>query len=171
MSSEMQASYQEEELQELASGVHGEIATTISGYLFMHLLQNDLGRLFDSSTTFLIAPNLPKREPDVAFVALERLPENVDDVVPVAPDLAVEIISGSDGWKEVVNKATTYLHTGVKVVWVVDPYTKAVFEFTPEHAEAFKTLRGEDELSCENVIPGFKLKVRQVFEKARRVRA
>ena len=54
---------QSQEFEKLASGIHGEIATTISGYLFIHLLQNDTGRLFDSSTTFQIDPDQPRREP------------------------------------------------------------------------------------------------------------
>ena len=160
---------QSQEFEKLASGIHGEIATTISGYLFIHLLQNDTGRLFDSSTTFQIDPDQPRREPDVAYVSLARLPENLDDTIPLAPDLAVEIISGSDDWKEVVNKALGYLRAGVKLIWVVDPYTRSVFVFTPAEGEAFATRRGEDELSGGDILPGFSLKVRLIFEKAKRI--
>ena len=169
MITETRYDVQSEELEKLASGIHGEIATTISGYLFIHLLQNDTGRLFDSSTTFQIDPDQPRREPDVAYVTLERLPENIDDTVPIAPDLAAEIISGSDDWKEVVGKALGYLRAGVKLIWVVDPYTRSVFVFTPAKGEAFDTMRGEDELSGQSVIEGFTLRVRQIFEKARRI--
>src|SRR5437868_2439411 len=99
MSVEAKVEVQEEELGKLASGIHGEIAVNISSPMWFFVKPKKLGRVFDSSTTFQIDPGLPKREPDVAFVKLARLPQNLDDAVPLAPDLAVEIISGSDDWK------------------------------------------------------------------------
>lgn len=154
----------QEETEKPASGIHGEIATTIVGFLFIYLRQNKTGRIFDSSTTFQPDPNLPRREPDVAFVKLERLPHNVDDTLPLAPDLAVEIISGSDDWKEIVNKASAYLQTGVRLVWVVDPYTQSVFVFRPATGIAFQTFRDQQELQDDDVLPGFRLKVSDIFE-------
>ena len=153
-----------EELEKLAGGMHGEIAVNISSPLWLYLRQKRLGRLFDSSTSFQTEPGGPKREPDVAFVKLERLPHTIDDTVPLAPDLAVEIISGSDDWKNVINKAASYLRAGVGLVWVVDPYTQAVFVFTATTWPDFDKLRGERELEGDPVLPGFRLKVRDIFE-------
>lgn len=164
MTLEAQVETEQGELVELASGIHGEIATTISGYIFMHQRTNKTGRVFDGRTTFEFSPSLPRKEPDVAFVKLERLPVNIDDTVPLAPDLAVEVISGSDDWKEIVNKVRVYLGAGVKLVWVVDPYTQSVFVFRPETGNDFQKLHAEDELDGEDVISGFKLKVRLIFE-------
>ncbi len=162
---ETNLSVEDEELEKVASGVHGEIATTISGYIFIYLLQNDVGRVFDGRTTFQIEPDQPKREPDVSFVKLERLPQNVDDTVPLAPDLAVEIISSRDDWKAIVSKAVNYLRVGVSLVWVVDPYSRSFFVFKPDGGAFFNTQRDQDELQGEPVLPGFRLKVSDIFRK------
>src|SRR5688572_11139303 len=120
-----------EEIANTASPLHGEISTTITGYLFMYLLQNNVGRVFDGRTTFELDPKLSKKEPDVSFIRRERLPRIVDDAfVKLAPDLAVEVISSNDDWKDVVTKAVTYLKLGVKLVWVIAPYTETAFIFT-----------------------------------------
>jgi Uma2 family endonuclease len=164
MTTETISTLQAEEIEEVASGLHGEIAVAMSSYLFNYVRPKKLGRVFDGRTTFELAPNSPKREPDVSFVTLERLPANIDDFIPFAPDLAVEVISGNDDWKAIVAKVDAYLQAGVRLVWVIDPYTHAVFVFRPTTGLVFQTMRDEEELDGEDVIPGFKLKVKALFE-------
>lgn len=153
---------QEQEIEEMATGENGEIASILNGYLFNHVYPNQLGRLFDGRTTFEMQPAATKREPDLAFVAAYRLPNRVRDVVKLAPDLAVEIVSPNDKFFEVEEKALEYLKSGVRLVWVISPLSKAVFVYHPD-VEVPDVIGLSDELDGENVIPGFKLKVSALF--------
>jgi len=45
---------------------------------------------------------------------------------PIAPDLAVEVVSPHDLYSEVEAKVNDYLGAGVSLVWVVDPPTRSV---------------------------------------------
>jgi hypothetical protein len=73
------------------------------------------------------------REPDIAFVRQDRIPENgvPDGYWPGAPDLAVEIRSPGDQRSEIAAKVADYLARGVRLVWVVDPKKKTVTSHTP----------------------------------------
>lgn len=157
-----QAPQEEEEIEKVAGGISGEIGSTLNGFLFAHVHPKKLGRLFNAQTDFLI-PGVGKRQPDVAFVTLERLPENVRDAVPLAPDLAVEVISKTDDFYQVDDKVDEYLRAGVRLVWIVRPIRKIIEVYHPGDRKP-TTLGIDDELDGEAVIPGFKLPVKALFE-------
>ena len=68
-------------------------------------------------------PGLPQRRPDVAYVSYERWPRQ--RMVPhteawdVVPNLAVEVVSPSNTWDEIVTKVAEYFRAGVECVWVI----------------------------------------------------
>jgi Uma2 family endonuclease len=63
------------------------------------------------------------RAPDVAFYATERYggPLRVGSL-PVAPTLALELLSPDDTWEAMAAKAAEYLRAGTSAVWVLDVY-------------------------------------------------
>ena len=79
----------------------------------------------------------------------------------LAPDLAVEVISPNDLASEVNEKIDEYLSAGVSLVWVIDPDSKTVSVYRKDGSTA--RLRESDELSGEDVIPGFSCKVNDIF--------
>lgn len=66
--------------------------------------------------------------PDLIYVSFDRLPESWDEnaACPVAPELAIEIISPGQTFGQMIQKASSYLAGGVLQVWVVDPTAKNV---------------------------------------------
>ncbi len=154
----------EEELLPMAGGVHGEIEAIVTIHLGNYVYENKLGRVFGSQTTFELPPVGRERQPDVAFVKLERLPVNVEGNVPLAPDLAVEVNSPTDDWSAVEKKVLDYLQGGVRLVWVISAVSQAVFIYHPASRLIPKVVGMGDELDGEEVIPGFKLKVSQLFD-------
>jgi len=82
------------------------------------------------------------RTPDVAFVSLDRLPGGRVPATPIpelAPDLAVEVISPTDthtGDPHTGTDAriTQYLASGVRVVWIIDPWMRTVTVYEPDGA-------------------------------------
>ena len=104
------------------------------------------------------------RIPDVSFISWERLPGRRVPHVPIAdlaPDLAVEVISPSNTAREMERKLQEYLAAGVRLVWYVYPEPQEVHVYT---AERHDVLTIEQELSGGDVLPGFALPLRQLFE-------
>ncbi len=61
--------------------------------------------------------------PDLLYVSYDRLPStwNENAACPVAPELAIEIISPGQSLGQLVVKAESYLKAGVQQVWILDP--------------------------------------------------
>jgi Uma2 family endonuclease len=78
------------------------------------------------------------------------------------PDLAVEVRSPSQSWKDLMDKVLEYLNMGVRTVWIVDPKVKRVTVFTPDHEP--QTFAAENELDGAPVLLGFRCKVAEFFE-------
>lgn len=65
---------------------------------------------------------------DAAFFSADTIARQSDEttVIEGAPVLAVEVLSPSDKVEEINEKITEYLACGVEMVWIVDPYMRAV---------------------------------------------
>ena len=64
-----------------------------------------------------------KRRLDLAFVSFARWAEDraapVEEAWDVVPDLAVEVISRSNSFTEVVDKLDDYFQAGVRLAWAI----------------------------------------------------
>ena len=143
-----------------AAIVHGEIGSNVHFLLASHVRENKLGRLYIAETTFQLSDRVVK--PDVAFVATDRLSEDKYKGMPIAPDLAVEIVSPTDKHYDVTEKALAYLKSGTRLVWVIEPVAKTVMVYRSE--TDFTLLTCEDTLTGEDVVEGFACPVVQLFE-------
>jgi len=101
--------------------------------------------------------------PDVGFVRAERAPtgEAREHVAQIPPDLAIEVVSPSDRVRDVNDKVERYLVAGVPLVWVFRPRRRTV---TVRRAgQVPVVLRDGDVIDGEDVLPGFRLAVSDVF--------
>ncbi|MFN0096249.1 MAG: Uma2 family endonuclease [Dehalococcoidia bacterium] len=65
--------------------------------------------------------------PDVSVTRRSRFPAGqTRGAVEVPPDLAIEVLSPSDGAGYVLDKVGFYLRAGTELVWVVDPEREVV---------------------------------------------
>jgi len=144
------------------------LATILSHLLEAYLEEHDLG--------FIVGADAPHRLqfqrvrlPDVAFVRYESLPppeQRKMPIAPWAPDLAVEILSESNRPGEMNRKLADYFNAGVRLVWYADPETRSVRVY---HAtDQVETLTEADELDGEDVLPGFRLSIRDWYARADR---
>jgi Uma2 family endonuclease len=104
------------------------------------------------------------RAPDVSFVSLTRLPGGKlpDEAIPhLSPDLAVEILSKSNTWKEIQRKLREYFENGVRLVWVVHPRKRCVDVYTS--AAEHRRVTAEQTLDGGDVLPGFRLPLAKLF--------
>ncbi len=141
---------------------HGKIILKIGAKLQYFLEKNLVGEAASGSTFELNPKNGPV--PDVAFVRTENIPADIDPTkaFPGAPDLAIEVMSPSDKWSQVIAKVHRYQAAGVKIIWVIDPFDQNVFVYYQNNRK--KVLGLDDELDGEDLLPGFKLAIKDLFE-------
>jgi Uma2 family endonuclease len=147
-----------------ANAKHGQIAIRITRKLLAYVDAKDAGELFAAETGFVLERNPDTvRGPDIMFLAKKRIPRGGirSEFLPVPPDLAVEVVSPSDPFSEVMKKAQSYTAAGVRLVWVVDPQTRQAHVFQP--GKPMATLSAQDSLSGEDVLPDFSLPLAEVF--------
>jgi Uma2 family endonuclease len=142
----------------------------VAGNLFvaltLFLREHPLGRAFTDNAGFRLpipdAEDDTVRSPDVAFVSFERLASVPVGFAPVAPDLAVDVISPGDTARDLDERLDDYFAAGTRAVWVIDPDRRAV----ALHSSTGPTrrLREHDTLDGGDVVPGFTLPVRALFE-------
>ncbi|MCH7976583.1 MAG: Uma2 family endonuclease [Bacteroidetes bacterium] len=65
-------------------------------------------------------------QPDIVFVARERLGILGEQEVEGAPDLVVEVLSRSTGTYDLTKKRSAYEEAGVAEYWIVDPESETV---------------------------------------------
>ncbi len=94
----------------------------------------------------------------------ERLPEGKPPVefINGAPDLAVEIVSPSENLADLHQKLREYFESGAQEVWLLFPETQEVHRYTG--LLKVEVLRRDDVLSSESLLPGFQVRVAELFE-------
>ena len=150
----------------VAAGLeHGEIAVNFSILMGAFIKANRLGRIVGTDSGIRLQRNPDTvREPDLAFISVERLPLNtrVQGYSEVVPDLVVEIVSPSDRPVAVNDKAEMWLRYGVRLVLLVDPDARTVTLLPADGAS--QTLTEGDTLTLDSVLPGFTCSVREIFD-------
>ncbi|MBD1889441.1 Uma2 family endonuclease [Trichocoleus sp. DQ-A3] len=103
--------------------------------------------------------------PDVTYISYERLPASWkrNEACPVAPELAIEIISPDQTIKEFEDKAKDYFDTGVLRVWIVDPEAISIRVFSPDKTSQLYT---DSAPIIDSLFPGLEITPKQVFEEA-----
>ena len=66
------------------------------------------------------------RKPDASYIRPGRLAVIPEGFLEIPPDLAVEVVSPTDRYREVEEKAEEFLEAGVVVVWVINPSNRSV---------------------------------------------
>ncbi|NJL84377.1 MAG: Uma2 family endonuclease [Chloroflexaceae bacterium] len=101
--------------------------------------------------------------PDLLYISCDRLTADweEDAPCPVAPELAIEIISTDQTFGQTAQKATDYLAAGVSRVWIVDPRAASITVFLPDAPPI--TYSGDTEIS-DPILPELRLTAAQVFD-------
>lgn len=142
-----------------SNALSSEIAILIAAALLAFVRPRKLGRVTGEGAGYIIAGR--KLSPDVAFVAADRqerlAPEGYN---PIAPDLAVEVISPTDRQPAIRRKLAIYAEANV-LVWLVDPQHKRVEVYAPDQPVAIVPVDGT--LDGGNVLTDFSLPIRDIF--------
>ena len=152
----------ERNVSEESSGVAMRI-----GYLLQ--LETDKSRearVYGSDLAYKCFAAWPRnyRRADVSLIRKARL-EGLDNpgMMPIPADLVIEVLSPNDEVYDVNKKVELYLSADFGLVWVVDPNARIVFVHRRDGTVA--KLHEGDEITGENVLPGFRCKVGEFFNR------
>ncbi|MHB1558036.1 MAG: Uma2 family endonuclease [Isosphaeraceae bacterium] len=147
----------------------GAESSWIGGMLYAILLHychtGRLGIVWPADNGYECFPHAPGlvRKPDVSFIRSGRLAGNrlPKGWIKIPPDLAVEVVSPNDTAGGLEEKLEDYRRVHVPLIWVIYPALRMVRVF--RHNGPTTDLREDDELSGEDVIPGFRCRLREVL--------
>lgn len=143
---------------------HGIVAMEVATLVSNHVRAHNLGYVLAAETGFFIAHNPDTvRAPEMAFISEHRFPNTGPSTKysEIAPDLLAEVVSPSDNAGEILEKVLEWLAFGMRLVWVVYPRTRTVTVY--RSLKDPRVLTSDDELSGEEVLPGFSCKVADLF--------
>ncbi|UOQ68261.1 Uma2 family endonuclease [Hymenobacter volaticus] len=125
----------------------------------------NLGEYFDSNTGFTL-PDTSVLSPDASWVSAEKwnalTTEQQDKFAPVCPEFVVELKSSSDSTKTLQAKMLDWLRNGVQLAWLVVPETETAYIYRPGQPEPEVVQGFDNELSGEDILPGFRLRLAEL---------
>jgi Uma2 family endonuclease len=126
--------------------------------------EHEIGWLLAADAGYQCFPHDPGmvRKPGASIVRRGRSP---GDVLPkgwsaMAPDLAIEVVSPNDRVSDLEEKLGNYRSAGVPLVWVIYPDSRTVWSTADG---LVSRLLEDDELSGEDVVPGFRCRIREIL--------
>lgn len=142
---------------------HEDIAAALLTAMRVHVRQHKLGSVCGSSLgCWMVSGNL--LSPDVAFIQKTRIPRGQDAVKRYfqgSPDLVVEILSPWDRTIRTHDKLVDYFDSGARLAWVINPEEKSALVY--RGTETHRLLCVTDVLDGEDVLPGFRLPLAELF--------
>jgi Uma2 family endonuclease len=159
-------------LVEKTMATYESVLAMMLGYLLnSYLEKNPRGVVAGEGGMLRILP-AKMRIPDVSFISSSRFPGAklpTDRVYQMAPDLAVEILSEGNTEGEMNLKLREYFEAGVRLVWYIDPRSRTAQVFTA--VDQSTTINENGLLEGRDVLPGFQLRLGELFERADRTAA
>lgn len=131
--------------------------------------QNQAGEVLCAPRDVVLAEN-EVYQPDIVFVARERLEISQEECVNGVPDLVVEVLSPSSAYYDLRKKFRTYEKYGVKEYWVVDPEEMSIEVYARQEGGLIRVARAEwdESIASAVVLPGFVCDVAAVFPRGRK---
>jgi Uma2 family endonuclease len=100
--------------------------------------------------------------PDITFVVLEKskLFDRKKRVQRFVPDLAIEIVSESDSFKNLLKKVDRYRKCGTQEAWIFDIDSRRAFLFSDKGDANLN----ENHQFQSSLIPGFSIRLGDLFD-------
>jgi Uma2 family endonuclease len=145
------------------STTHQRVSLNLEFILTDHIRRHRLGAILHAPIDVLLAPDTVL-QPDIVFVARERLSIITERAVEGPPDLVVEILSPNSRRVDRTAKMRVYARFGVRECWLVDPEAQS-FELLSLNGGAYVLAQAAsgDETASSDLFPGLTLALDQLF--------
>ena len=114
----------------MSSRSNFEISRQLGAWWIVH----ERGEVFDSSGGFYL-PDGSMLSPDAAYILPETLKGLTEDDLTgfprLCPDFVIELLSASDNLTATKVKMQRWIENGAKLAWLVDPYGRKVYVYSP----------------------------------------
>ena len=145
---------------------HQRVVLELALLLKQHVREHGLGEVFVAPFDVQLS-DYDVVQPDVLFIADDRL-RIVDEVnCKGAPDLVCEVLSESTRRTDLVRKRALYARFGVAEYWVLDPVIDQVQVFRPSGPGAYERAAelhaGTGDALSTPLLPGLALPVADLF--------
>jgi Uma2 family endonuclease len=151
------------EIYEVPSNAYASQLSALFVYFLLAFVKpRNLGHVTTEAGGYMVAGE--RYAPDAAYISRTKQPELArEGYNPNPPDLVVEVDYPStyESQRQLLIKISNYMAAGT-VVWVARPDSKTVAVYIP--GEPVKLLDIEDTLEGGDVLPGFILALKDVFE-------
>lgn len=138
-----------------SSGVGMRFGTLVGA----HIITHDLGIVTGPDGGYSLGQG--RYIPDFAFISkAKQNAYSADTWNRTSPDLVIEVLSPSNTRDEIEKKTNAYLAAGA-TTWIANPISKTIEVHAP--GQPRQLLGMDDILQGGDVLPGFKIAVREIF--------
>jgi Uma2 family endonuclease len=140
---------------------HNRIVQNLNADLVFYFRQRKSGEVLNPENLFAISPTT-RLAPDLAVILGDhRADLREAKVIPIIPEIAVEVLSPSETPRTIHRKMRQYFEAGVKEVWLIDPESRTAEVWTgPRLPE--REFADSDTLQSV-LLPGFELPLETLF--------
>jgi Uma2 family endonuclease len=142
----------------VSNNYSSQIGMLVGSRLTVFVYDRKLGYVTGADGGYIVSGE--RYIPDAAYVSKARQPKPSREAYnPIAPDLAVEVLSPSNTPSEMRIKMVNYLKAGT-ILWLVDPDAQQIEIFDPRNPTKVVGIEGTLD---SDLLPGFSLAVREIF--------
>lgn len=137
----------------------------LTSLLRLFVKQNDLGRVFSSPIDVILGRHTEAEtvvQPDILFIAKDRLGMIEETNISGAPDLMVEVLSVSSAYRDRIEKKRIYAEFGVREYWIVDADQKVLEAFDLTVPALWATAAGSEVFEPTS-FPGLKIPLSELW--------
>jgi len=143
---------------------HNEIRDDFNARLRAFVKSRKLGGVVSEMDFSLVGETV--RRPDVAFISAERL-RRIDlrkVPLPLASDLAMEIVSPNDRADDLLLKVSQHLAAGTQAVWLFYPNTWQAYRYSADRLEPeVRSAQLGHSFEEAQLLPGFSVPLAEIF--------
>jgi Uma2 family endonuclease len=154
---------------EKAAGFYeSRVGGIVTHFIERYVEQHDLGASFGPDAPWRILPRRV-RMPDFSFVSWEKMPNrelSPESITSLIPDLVGEVVNIDNSRREMEWKRRDYFQGGVRLAWEINPRTQSAGVYTSP--DQFQEIDLNGSLDGGDVLPGFTLSLRRLFDRAGR---
>ena len=142
---------------------HQEVSLNLTYALHQYVKGNRLGKVYEAPIDVNLPGLASPVQPDLLFIAAERLDIIKEKFIEGAPDLIMEVLSAGSERQDRRTKFELYARAGVREYWLVDPDGRSIDIFVLR-GQAYAPLGNfdADTQTRSEVLPDFSLTVGEV---------